>query len=142
MKIKRIIVGELAENCYVLEKENSCLIVDPGAEFDKIKSEIGDKLVLGVLLTHHHFDHVGALEKALAYYSTQVYDFNNLQEREYQLGPFEFEVVYNPGHSKDSISFLFLEERVMFVGDFVFLENFGRCDLEGGDIIEMHKSIE
>lgn len=142
MKIKKIVVGELEENCYILEKENSCLIIDPGAEFDKIKTEVGSKMVLGVLLTHHHFDHIGALEETLAYYSTQLYDFNSLQEKDYQVGPFQFKVIYNPGHSKDSISFLFLEERVMFVGDFIFLESIGRCDLEGGDFIEMQKSIE
>ena len=51
-------------------------------------------------------------------------------------------MIYNPGHSKDSISFFFEKEKVMFVGDFIFLESIGRCDLEGGSFIEMQKSIE
>lgn len=142
MEIEKVVVGELQENCYILSKNNTCLVIDPGAEFENIKLKIGNKKVLGVLVTHHHFDHVGALQEILEYYSTQLYDFNSLQEKTYQIGTFQFEVIYNPGHSKDSISFLFSEERVMFVGDFIFLESIGRCDLEGGSLIEMENSIE
>lgn len=142
MEIEKVVVGELEENCYILSKNDTCLVIDPGAEFENIKAKIGDRKVLGVLLTHHHFDHVGALKEVLEYYQTQLYDFNSLKEQEYQIGEFKFDVIYNPGHTIDSISFYFKEERVMFVGDFIFLENIGRCDLEGGSFIEMQKSIE
>ena len=42
MEIKRIVTGFLDENCYVLIKNNTCLVIDPGDDFPKIKSEIGD----------------------------------------------------------------------------------------------------
>ena len=57
------------------------------------------------------------------------------------IGPFSFSVIYNPGHTDDSISFYFKEDKVMFVGDFVFLNSIGRCDLDGGSFIKMKDSI-
>lgn len=141
MKIERVVVGELDENCYILTIDNECLVIDPGSDFDKIKTKINTKKVLGVLITHHHFDHVGALKEMLEFYKTKLYDFNNLKETEYKIGPFTFEVMYNPGHTDDSISFYFKEDKAMFVGDFIFLESIGRCDLEGGSFIKMKESI-
>ena len=142
MEIEKVVVGELQENCYILSKDGCCLVVDPGDEFVKIKDEIGDRSVVGVLLTHHHFDHVGALKDVLEFYQTKLYDFNTLQEKEYEIGSFKFEVIFNPGHTIDSISFYFPEKQVMFVGDFVFFESIGRCDLEGGSFSQMQNSIE
>ena len=65
MEVKRIITGALDENCYVLIKNGTCLVVDPGADYIKIREEIGDNKVLGVLITHSHFDHIGALRNFL-----------------------------------------------------------------------------
>lgn len=142
MEIKKVVVGNLEENCYILTINNETLVIDPGDEFEKIKASIGNNKVLGILITHHHFDHVGALKEVKEYYDTIVYDFNNLKEQEYKIGPFKFEVIYNPGHTEDSISFYFKEDRLMFVGDFVFLESIGRCDLEGGNFNKMRQSID
>ena len=63
MLIESVVVGDLAENCYIISKDNKCLIVDPGDEEDRIIDKVGNKEVLGILITHHHFDHVGALSK-------------------------------------------------------------------------------
>ena len=41
MNIKRIVNGDLEENCYIIEKDNKCMIVDPGSDFEKIDKEIG-----------------------------------------------------------------------------------------------------
>lgn len=142
MQIEKVVVGDLEENCYIVSKDDSCLVIDPGDEFNRIKNKIGDRKVVGVLLTHHHFDHVGALKEVLDFYKTELYDFNSLQEKEYTVGPFQFEVIFNPGHSLDSVSFYFKEKQVMFVGDFVFLGSVGRCDLEGGSFLQMQASIE
>lgn len=142
MQIERVVVGALEENCYIVSINDECLVIDPGSEFAKIKETIGNRKVLGVLITHEHFDHVGALEEVLNEYSTSVYKFDNLEEKEYSIGPFKFEVIFNPGHSIDSVSYYFKDERKMFVGDFVFLESIGRCDLEGGNFSKMEESIE
>lgn len=141
MNIEKVVVGELEENCYILSIENYCLVIDPGNDEDKIIDIIKDKKVLGILLTHHHFDHVGAVDTLVSKYDTKVYDFSNLDEGNISIGPFTFEVIYNPGHSKDSISFYFKEIDKMFVGDFVFLGSIGRCDLPTGNFKEMQDSI-
>ena len=142
MKIDKVVVGDLLENCYIISDNNkNCLIVDPGSEESKIINCIKDKKVIGILITHHHFDHVGVLDIIKEKYKTNVYDYSNLVEKEYTIGTFTFKVMFNPGHTSDSISFYFEKEKVIFVGDFVFKESIGRCDLEGGNYKEMLTSI-
>lgn len=135
MKIDRVVVGSLSTNCYIISKDNACIVIDPGDEYSKIKSLIGNKKVLGAIVTHHHFDHVGALE-----YFDNVYDYNNLKEGINKIGNFTFEVIYTKGHTDDSISLYFKEEKIMFVGDFIFKNGIGRTDL-GGNIIDMKNSL-
>lgn len=142
MRINTIIVGELMCNCYILSKDDKVLIVDPGSDFDRIKREVGNRVVSGVLVTHHHFDHIGALEEVLNYYQTKLYDYSNLEEKEYNIDDFTFEVIKTPGHKNDAITFYFKNENCMFVGDFIFKDNIGRCDLETGDVIKMKESID
>ena len=60
MKIDCVVTGYLDENCYILSNDKTCLVVDPGDDYLKIKEAIGDKKVLGVLITHSHADHIGA----------------------------------------------------------------------------------
>ena len=142
MKIDRVEVGVLAENCYVISIDNKCLVIDPGAEAEKIINLIADKEVLGILITNHNFDHVGALEEIKNKYKVDVLDYINASEKEYSIGPFDIEVIFNPGHTVDSISFYFKEENIMFVGDFIFYNSIGRCDLEGGNYQVMQNSIK
>lgn len=142
MEIKKIITGALDENCYVLINDNECLIVDPGADFPKIKEAIGDNKILGVLITHSHFDHIGALRNFLTKRSIKIFKRSNLEEKEYAIGGFKFKCIHTPGHSKDSVTFYFEDEKIMFIGDFIFKDSIGRVDLPGGDSKEMKASIE
>lgn len=142
MEIKKIITGALDENCYVLINDNECLIVDPGADFPKIKEAIGDNKILGVLITHSHFDHIGALRNFLTKRSIKIFKRSNLEEKEYAIGSFKFKCIHTPGHSKDSVTFYFEDEKIMFIGDFIFKDSIGRIDLPGGDSKEMKASIE
>lgn len=142
MQVEKVVVGDLEENCYIVSINDKCLIIDPGDESHRIIDSIGNKEVLGILLTHHHFDHIGAVEDIKNKYNVSVYDSNNLKEGNINIGPFSFIVIFNPGHTPDSISFYFKDEGKMFVGDFVFLGSIGRCDLEGGNVSEMQKSLE
>lgn len=139
MKIKSVVVGSLETNCYILEKDGEILIIDPGDEPNKIIESIAGEVV-GIIITHHHFDHVGALESVKKYYNAKVYDYSNLKE-ENNIGVFTFKVISTPGHTDDSISVYFKDDNVMFVGDFVFNGSIGRTDL-GGNEIDMKKSIE
>ena len=142
MEIIRVVTGALDENCYVLVKNDTCLVVDPGDDFPKIKDVIDGKKVLGVLITHSHFDHIGALRNFLTKRSIKIFKRSNLEEKEYTIGDFKFNCIHTPGHSRDSVSFYFPEDEVMFVGDFIFKESIGRVDLPGGNNSEMTMSIE
>ena len=67
------------------------LIVDPGDEYTKIKQLIEDKEVVGVIITHYHFDHIGALK----YFDNNLlFDINNLEEKDYNIDNFNF-LCYN-----------------------------------------------
>ena len=141
MKINVINVGFLNENCYVLMINEKVLVIDPGDDFDNIdKFLIGNK-VCGVLITHRHFDHIGALSMIVDKYKVKVYDRSNLVNGWNVIDVFKFIVIYTPGHKEDAITIYFKDDKVMFCGDFIFRDSIGRWDLEGGNIQEMCRSI-
>ena len=143
MEVKTVVTGYLDENCYILIKNNTCLVVDPGDDYNKIKDEIGENKILGVLITHSHFDHIGALRNFLTKRSIKIFKRSNLEEnKEYKIGDFTFKCIYTPGHSKDSVTFYFEEDKKMMIGDFIFKDSIGRTDFPGGSDIEMKQSIE
>ncbi|MDO5568776.1 MAG: MBL fold metallo-hydrolase [bacterium] len=142
MKVKTIIVGNLQTNCYIIEKDNKVLIIDPGDDYLLIKEKLKNKEILAVLLTHHHFDHVGALDELVNHYNIKVYDSSNLKEGEKVIDPFKFNVILTKGHTSDSLTYYFVEDKIMFTGDFLFKEEIGRCDLPTGNYNEMLKSIK
>ena len=139
MKINSVVVGPLDTNCYILNNNGKVIIIDPGDEKDKIINEVNGEVV-GIIITHHHFDHVGAMEEIKNYYKVNVYDYSNLKENN-KIDNFEFKMVRTPGHTDDSITIYFEKEKIMFVGDFIFYGSIGRTDL-GGNISDMKKSIE
>ena len=141
MKVKKIVVGKLQCNCYILEINNDIIIIDPGDNYDKIKEFIYNKNLIGVLITHNHFDHVGALNNLLNDYKTKVYNSSNLSEKDYILNNFKFKVIYTKGHTEDSITYYFYENNIMFTGDFLFKDSIGRCDLPTGNVAKMKESI-
>ncbi|MDD3453192.1 MAG: MBL fold metallo-hydrolase [Bacilli bacterium] len=141
MQVKIIKVGLLEENCYILIQDNKCLIVDPGDDFFLIDPQIDNNQVIGVLITHEHKDHIGALNQIVKKYNPPIYKFSNLEEKRYEIENFRFEVIFNPGHTKDSVSFYFYEYNFNFVGDFIFKNTIGRTDLEGGNPIDMEQSL-
>lgn len=141
MEINRVIVGPLETNSYILTIKDAALLIDPGDECEKILEKLGGKDIIGILITHHHFDHVGALEAIVQAKNAKVYDHENLSEGKNEIGPFEFEITKTPGHKDDSISIYFEKENVLFSGDFIFKGTIGRWDLPGGSITDMKKSI-
>ena len=142
MSIDRVIVGELECNCYILKNDNNVLLIDPGDEVDKIISKIGNNKLVGIIITHYHFDHIGAIDELKDRYNVSVYDINNMLEGENHIANFNFYVIYTPGHKDDSITIYFDKDKIMFTGDFLFKNTVGRCDLPGGNILDMMKSIE
>lgn len=154
MKIEKIVVGLYEENCYLIIKDDKCIIVDPGDESKKIISNLekSELNVLGILITHAHFDHIGALNDILDRYNVPVYYHNinneiehdkliNIKEEKYILDKFKFEVIFTPGHRNDSVTYYFYDENIMFTGDFLFKGTIGRTDLEYASILDMQKSL-
>ncbi len=133
MNIETIQVGELETNCYILSIGNECIIIDPGEDFLKIKKAIGDRKVIGCLVTHFHPDHIGALEEVSSYYDIEI--------NTPSYGNFKYEIIETPGHTFDSKSFYFKEINTMFTGDFIFSSSIGRTDLGGNDK-DMQHSLE
>lgn len=142
MQIKRLIVGALETNCYILEQNNMVLIIDPGDEFELINSEISNKKVIGILITHYHFDHIGALEKLKNKYDVPIYDYHILDGKKINIENFNFILLHTPGHTSDSVTFHFINDNIMFTGDFIFRESIGRTDLATGNMSVMMMSID
>ena len=140
MQVEIIKVGYLQTNCYIIQKENQCLIIDPGDESEKIQRNITTR-PLAILLTHHHFDHIGAVDSLEHLYNIPIYDDTNMKEQTYTIGLFTFDVIFTKGHSDDSLTYYFKQENIMFTGDFVFKQTVGRTDLETGNYKEMLESI-
>lgn len=142
MKIEIIKVGRLECNCYLLDINNRVLVIDPGDDGDKIIDQIGDRCVVGIVVTHYHFDHIGALDELVSRYGCMIYNRNNMLEGENRIDEFIFDVIYTPGHKEDALTIYFEDEKIMFCGDFIFRDSIGRCDLPGGNMDEMIDSIE
>lgn len=173
VQIKKIVTGMIEENCYIIYDGQDALVVDPGDETSKIKNEIEELNVrpLAVILTHAHYDHIGALEDIRTDYSIPVYLSEQEQdwldnpqknlsvfsthkitarppeylfepEEEVTIGPFTFTVRATPGHSPGGVSFLFQEDKIAVVGDALFKGGIGRTDLPGSEPEKLVPSIE
>ena len=141
LNVHRIITGELEENCYILNIDDNALIIDPGDEGDKIIKYVNSKKynVLGILITHHHFDHVGALDEVKKEYKkAKVIDYKN--KGNIDLGPFSFRIINTYGHTLDSVSYYFEKDNKIFTGDFIFKGTIGNFDDE--NMYTMFESID
>ena len=99
MNVERLIVGDIDTNCYIVNIDDEYIIIDPGDDFSKIKEHLKGKKVVGCLVTHFHFDHIGALEEVISYYDLEVNKVNSKK--------FKFEIIKTPGHTIDSKTFYF-----------------------------------
>ncbi|MDD5979884.1 MAG: MBL fold metallo-hydrolase [bacterium] len=143
MNIDTLVVGTLQSNCYILSVEDKCLIIDPGAEENKIIKHIEKEQLtpVGILITHNHNDHIGACNILREMYDIKSYDYDNLFEQKHFLNPFKFQVIYTPGHTSDSISFYFYEYNCIFTGDFLFKGTIGRVDFPNSSNVDMISSL-
>jgi hydroxyacylglutathione hydrolase len=166
MDVRMFTVGPVQENCYLFRRDgsDSALIVDPGEEAPKLLAaidELGVKLD-GILLTHTHFDHVGAvapvakatgaevwvpeLEKQvladiMSYVPWAGFGPYESWDAEHtlsggerlELAGFEIDVLFTPGHSPGHVTYSIADEQAVFSGDVLFQQSVGRTDLPGGD---------
>ena len=159
-------VGPVQENCFLFRREGSdrALIVDPGEEAPKLLAAIDELGVTleGILLTHTHFDHVGAVAPVARATGAEVWvpeierpvlaDINSFVPfagfgpfegwqaehtvsggERLELAGFAIDVLFTPGHSPGHVTYSIPDEQVAFSGDVLFRGSVGRTDLPGGD---------
>ena len=134
MEIKRLILGELATNCYIVIKNAKCIIIDPAANSKQIIENCANLKVEEILVTHHHFDHIEAL--------TELENYYNINHNSHNSNSFKYTIIKTPGHNPDSLTFYFKEEKIMFTGDFLFYHTIGRYDFENSSKIDMLNSLD
>ena len=166
MKVKRMQVGPIGTNCYLLEDDQTgkAAVIDPGEEADRILEQVkADHMdVEYILLTHGHYDHttaVSALHRALPGAKIYIHaaDANGAGSRLFPLagqvkelnfydegdtlplGGLTIHVLHTPGHSKGSVTLLVGD--VLFTGDTLFAGSCGRTDLAGGSYEEIMSSL-
>ena len=166
MDVRMFTVGPVAENCFIVRPDGAdhAVIVDPGDEADRILGAVADLglTVDAILLTHTHFDHVGAVAPVARATGAPVYvpeierpvladimryvPFPGIgpyesYEAEHtlrggeqlQLAGLEIDVLFTPGHSPGHMTFSIPSESAAFSGDVLFRGSVGRTDLPGGD---------
>ncbi|UTH01459.1 MBL fold metallo-hydrolase [Macrococcoides canis] len=174
MKKKKIALGMVETNCYILENEQEILIVDPGSEPERLIDAIGktDEKVIGVLLTHAHFDHIGAVDAICSHYQCALYmsqiekyfltdPLKNGSEKFRQYGIEPVIVNQQPKYLDNGVqqigtfsfevrhtpghspgSLSFIFKNFAIVGDTLFKEGIGRTDLYQGDTSQLLSSID
>ncbi len=133
MKVERVAVGTLQANCYIVTIEENTIIIDPGDDADNIIKACEGKNIVEVLVTHNHFDHIGALKEIENKYKLKANQKSNMVD---------YEVINTPGHTSDSKSFYFSKYSTLFTGDFIFNNTIGRTDLETGNMLDMINSLK
>jgi hydroxyacylglutathione hydrolase len=174
MDVRSFTVGAIAENCYVARRDGAdhAVIVDPGEEADRILGAV-DKLgveIDAILVTHCHFDHIGAVAPVAAATGAPVwcpqievpvladimsyvpwpgfgpYESYDADEtvsggERLSLAGLEIDVVFTPGHSPGHVTYAIPDEGALFSGDVLFQGSVGRTDLPGGDWATLLESI-
>lgn len=165
MLIKTIPVGQLETNCYVVinEKTLECVVIDAGDESNAILDylESNNLRCRAILLTHGHYDHVGAVDTvaeetgALVYMNERDDARHAADERMpytlkengksyddgdvIEIAGLRFEVIATPGHTPGGVTLRC--EDVLFTGDTLFKGSCGRTDLPGGDMMQELRSL-
>jgi hydroxyacylglutathione hydrolase len=163
MDVRCFTVGPLQENCWIVRREDGdrAVVIDPGDEASRLIAATDEVTVDAILLTHTHFDHVGAVAALARHTQAPVY-CPELEVRVLQninsyvfpgFGPFEpydpeetvsggerlslagldIDVIFTPGHSPGHVSYSIADEQILLDGDVLFRGSVGRTDLPGGD---------
>jgi hydroxyacylglutathione hydrolase len=166
MDVRSFTVGQVAENCYIARPDGGdrAVVVDPGDEPERLLHAIAELGVTvdAILLTHTHFDHVGAVAPLARETGAEVWcpeielpvladimafvpwpGFGPFESWEAEhsvtggehlsLAGLEIDVIFTPGHSPGHVTYAVEGESALFSGDVLFQGSVGRVDLPGGD---------
>ena len=159
MNIQKLTLGLYQTNIYILSNDTEAVVIDPGYEPDIILDALEGKELKAILLTHGHFDHVGAVKELVAETGCKVYIhaadlslppmitagqlyYTHTYAEGDTVCPIEgaaLHVLHTPGHTPGSVCLLLGDQ--MFSGDTLFEGSCGRMDLPGGDQLQMHQSL-
>jgi glyoxylase-like metal-dependent hydrolase (beta-lactamase superfamily II) len=172
MEIRTFISKTMGENCYAITIGGEIAIIDPGecsAELLEFVQKSGSSIKY-IFLTHCHFDHIMGVEKIVEICpNAQIIAFESEKEGLFSpsinlgilfgiptlkvkpdltvkdqdiiiLGGEEIKVIHTPGHTKGSCCFLY--DDILFSGDTLFKESYGRTDLPGGSETELKNSLK
>ena len=173
MVIRSLSVGIIGTQCYLLRREaasHACLVVDPGAEADRILKAADGAVIEAILLTHGHFDHIGAVRPLMEAFPNarlliHALDAPMLSDPSLNAGRGllgreitapaatdfvrEGEQLFLAGISLSVLhtpghtpgSVCYLSGEELFTGDTLFEHGWGRTDLPGGDEAQMMRSL-
>ena len=169
MEVITLVLGLYQTNCYILKKGSDLLVIDPGYSprrvIETIRSLEGCTLK-AILLTHGHFDHIGAVDAVINTFGCPVYackddediivpgkissrenmgvcvssEISWLEGNELKAGDFDIRIFYTPGHTPGSV--MYVIENNLFSGDTLFNESVGRTDLYGGSYSQLKQSLK
>ena len=171
MKIHVLPLGMYQTNCYIVHADDAsaCAVIDPGFTPEKILDAVSqlELTIDAILLTHGHFDHVGAVEALVkatgcklwmhqgdysqkptpasdTFYPLHDCDFTEVsfceEGEQIHAGGLTFTVLETPGHTWGSVCYCCGD--AMFAGDTLFARSIGRTDLPGGDWDTMAQTLE
>ena len=167
--IEQMTVGAWKAECYALTNEAGTVVLDPGAEPQRILRWLGDKKVVGIILTHCHSDHIGAVNELVEAYGCWVacgardvdgvadvhrsgFDEEGIDYTVDQVdraleegdvvtwGGDSLTVLHTPGHTPGSICLRSEDQKVMFSGDMLFQGAIGSTAFVLGNDADMVRS--
>lgn len=167
--IKHLTVGSWQAVCYALTNEEGTVVIDPGAEPDRLMRWLGDAKVIGIVLTHCHSDHIGAVNELVEHYGCWVacgaadvdgvadvhrsgfdeegvdYTVDHVDRAldegdTITWGGDTLRVLRTPGHTPGSICLLSQAQQVLFSGDTLFAGAIGSTAFVLGDYADMVRS--
>ncbi len=172
--IKQLMLGMIQTNTYIVydDEKKMAVVIDPADEAGKIIKLLEDNelKMAAVLLTHGHFDHIGAVDALRTEYGMPVYAYaleqNTLESPEINLSPMisknisikadkyvndnqiinigdmKIKVIYTPGHTIGSCCYYIESEEILFSGDTLFAISHGRTDFPTGSQSSIIHSIQ
>lgn len=172
MIAERLVLGELDTNCWLVSDGagGPLLVIDPAGDATDLIAAVADRPVVAVVLTHGHFDHIGAAREILAATGAPLlvheadaeailtpegaggamFGFDTsappadrvLSDGDVvEVGALRLAVLHTPGHTPGSICLYSAADGELFCGDTLFAGSVGRTDLAGGDPRLMRDSI-